>query len=146
MKNKVYKGFLILTTVLLSVIYLFPNEPGAVTRTNQTSTCYLANPLTEKPSRQGYNYVAGVTAASQVNVKYDKSAPPKIPWGTWVTISKPAPIPGVGNTSRFRIDDTGDIEWKQTPYFVDVYWGGRTTANGTSCVNNWGIKTVNVTY
>lgn len=140
LKNHAIKVLLVLPLLFLTL----NGTAGAVTRINQDVTCYVANPVTEFPSQPGYSYVFGVTAASQLSIRGNYGSKPKIPYGTRVTFSTPVYIAGLGNKSSFTIRDTGDPNWRHTPYFVDVYFGA--ISKKQSCLNDFGTKKRNITY
>ena len=131
-------------------MYSTPNKASAVTYSNQQITCYLGNPTTEFPARQGYKYVLGLTAASQYKVYNNFSEGPRIPFGTWVTLSQSVKLPdGAGTTNRFRIDEMRDKYQKRTPYFVDIYFGARQEPYKSACSGtstSFGEKRMSVTF
>jgi hypothetical protein len=123
-----------------------PSSVSAVSHTNQQITCYLANAGTEFPARPGgYKYILALTAASQYKVYGDFSGGPRIPFGTWVTLSQTVDFPSPAeDTNRFRIDDMGDKYQTRTPYFVDLYFGSKQAPYTTNCTN-FGVKRITVT-
>ncbi|MEK4536651.1 hypothetical protein NST21_15210 [Peribacillus sp. FSL K6-1552] len=136
-------------TLLFLVAFFFVtinDNAGAVTRAYQDVTCYLANPASEKPSQQGYNYAVGTTAASQLSIRGNTASKPKIPYGSRVTFHAPVNVIGYGNISSLTIRDTGDPNWTKTSYFVDVYYGNRSSVNESNCWNKFGSQKRDVSY
>lgn len=129
-------------TILLSN---FPTSADAASYSNQQVTCYLAN-SSERPARPGYYYVVSVTAASQYKVYNNFSSGPRIPFGTWVTLSQTVDLLyPAEDTNRFRIDDMGDKYQTRTPYFVDVYFGAKDQSHLEAC-NKHGVKRMTVSF
>lgn len=143
--KKTTKTFFTFTTILFLLLQFTPSHSSAASYTNQQVTCYLSN-SGDAPARPGgYSYVQGTTAASQYKTYNRVADGPRIPFGTWVTLSQTVHLPNGQSKRTFRIDDMGDRYQKRTPYFVDVYFGLNNVSNRTLCTG-FGEKRMTVSW
>lgn len=106
-------------------------------RDNQDSTAYTAS--TSAITASGVKPQVGMAAVHQ-----NSSGTPYIPFGTDIYFENAVTIQG-DDYAFFNVQDTGDLNFKRTSYWADLYFGTSTSANNTAALN-YGIKKVNYGY
>ncbi|MCI8529083.1 MAG: hypothetical protein HFH82_08050 [Lachnospiraceae bacterium] len=106
---------------------------------NQDSTMYLE---TGNPCASGvYPYVGCVA----VHQKSTTDRNPIFPFGTMIHYQGSSVNIGGVKYSEFMVEDTGDLSFKRTTYWTDVYGGANTDENYRMAIN-YGVKKVSFTW
>lgn len=106
-------------------------------RSDQDSTAYTAS--TSARTASGVVPKVGMAAVHQYS-----SGTPYIPFGTRIYYENLVTIQG-NDYASFDVEDTGDLNFRRTSYWTDLYFGTSTSANNTAALN-YGINTVTYGY
>lgn len=107
------------------------------TKVNQDSTAYTSS--TSARTASGVKPKVGMAAVHQYS-----TGTPYIPFGTTIYFESTVNIQG-DNYAFFDVEDTGDLRFKRTSYWTDLYFGTSTSANNKAALN-YGIKKINYGY
>ncbi|GGP08883.1 hypothetical protein [Oceanobacillus neutriphilus] len=129
---------IIFSTILISSIFT-PEAQAATTHASQDVTAYTGS--TNGSGGMLFPNKAYSTVA--VHPKKNSSTP-IYPYGTQIKTKSPLSLNGYGSKSTFTISDTGDILYKRSTYWFDVYFGTSTTTNKNNA-KKFGEKKVTYT-
>lgn len=140
-KDKRLLGIIISSILILLFIILIPlvNPPSkkphiqekgkwyiVFTAKDQRVTAYTAYPGATKAASGKDVFLGSVAVHPRVPKNQGGSVfEPVIPFGTRIYLKEPITVQG-NSYDSFIVLDTGDVNyrlWKDSPYWIDVYWG-----------------------